>query len=455
MLRLSGVIVSAACIGLGPGLFAPAQQIAPATPSNAPPTFTLRDAIARAQVNSPEYHLVLTEAGVAHEDKVIARAALLPSVVYRTQYLYTQPVPGSFSQAPGGPVVSGSSPRFIANNAVHEYVAQGNVHEELSLAAFGDYARTGALEAAARARAEIAARGLLLTIVQRFYGLAAAQRKYATAQSALNEAERFLRVSTQLENGGEVAHSDVIKAQIQANDRKRDVQEAQLTLERTRLDLAVLLFKDFDQSFSIADDLGTPEPLPTRDQVATLAQRQNPDVAAAFLGARAAERELGIARFGYLPSLSMDYFYGIDATHFAVRTDGLRNLGYAAQVSLNLPVWDWFATHARVRQATLQRDQARLELTTAQKKLLADLQLKYAEAATSSSELETLRQSAELAAESLRVTTLRYQAGESTVLEVVDAQNTLTQARNNLDDGEVRYRVGLADLQTLTGTLNP
>jgi outer membrane protein TolC len=41
------------------------------------------------------------------------------------------------------------------------------------------------------------------------------------------------------------------------------------------------------------------------------------------------------------------------------------------------------------------------------------------------------------------------------VLEVVDAQNTLTLARNNLDDGELRYRVALADLQTLTGALNP
>ncbi len=39
------------------------------------------------------------------------------------------------------------------------------------------------------------------------------------------------------------------------------------------------------------------------------------------------------------------------------------------------------------------------------------------------------------------------------VLEVVDAQSTLIQARNAYDDGLVRYRVALAALQTLTGTL--
>jgi outer membrane protein TolC len=66
--------------------------------------------------------------------------------------------------------------------------------------------------------------------------------------------------------------------------------------------------------------------------------------------------------------------------------------------------------------------------------------------------MESLASSAEIAAESMRLTTLRYQAGESTVLEVVDAQNTLTLARNAYDDGQSRYRVAVANLQTLTGT---
>ena len=56
-----------------------------------------------------------------------------------------------------------------------------------------------------------------------------------------------------------------------------------------------------------------------------------------------------------------------------------------------------------------------------------------------------------LAEESLKLTLLRYQAGEVTVLEVVDAQTTLFTARNAYDDGLARYRVALAALQTLTG----
>ena len=67
--------------------------------------------------------------------------------------------------------------------------------------------------------------------------------------------------------------------------------------------------------------------------------------------------------------------------------------------------------------------------------------------------LDSLRRSVDLSAESLRLTLLRYQAGEATALEVSDAQSTLAQARNAYDDGLTRYRVALAEIQTLTGTL--
>ena len=161
---------------------------------------------------------------------------------------------------------------------------------------------------------------------------------------------------------------------------------------------------------------------------------------------------------GFLPALKLDYFYGIDANHFATRQFdpasqlSVRNLGYAATATLQLPVWNWGANRSRLKQADLRREQAQLELTFAQRQLLARLRTLYDEAQIARSELDSLNQSAELAAEALRLTTLRYQSGEATVLEVVDAQNTSTLARNAFSDGQSRFRVALANLQTLTGT---
>ena len=131
------------------------------------------------------------------------------------------------------------------------------------------------------------------------------------------------------------------------------------------------------------------------------------------------------------------------------------NLGSSALASLSLPLWNWGTTQSQVRQAELKRDQAKRELSFAQRKLLAEMRSLYSEAETALNELAGLERSAELAADSLRLTTMRYQGGEATVLEVVDAQTTFAQSSAAYQDGAVRYRVALANLQTLTGVLTP
>jgi outer membrane protein TolC len=414
-------------------------------PAPAPLTLTLQDALARARANSVQFQAALTDQGVAHQDKIQAFAALLPSVAYNNQAIYTQS--------------TGNQAAFIAANAPHEYVSQANIHEALAVSGVTDFQRSRALEAITRAKAEIAARGLVVTVVQAYYGLLAAQRKYATTQEAAAEAQRFLDLSRKLENGGEVAHSDVIKAQIQAQDRQRDLREAQLAMQKGRLDLAVLLFPNFNENFTIVDDADLAPPLQSFEEVARAAQVKNPDVRASSAALQAARYELLSARAAYLPTLTVDYFYGIDAARFAthetVPPDFLRvnNLGYSVAATVSVPVWNWGATHSKAVQADLRRKQAERELSFAQRKLQADIRGAHAEADAARSELDTLRSSAELSAESLRLTTIRYQGGEATVLEVVDAQNTRTLARNAYDDGVVRYRVSLANLQTLTGTM--
>ena len=298
----------------------------------------------------------------------------------------------------------------------------------------------------------------MVTVVQSYYHFLSAQRKYATAQRAAGQGQRFLDISQKLEQGGEVAHSDVIKAQILSQQQQRDLQEAELEMNRSRLELAVLLFPDFNENFTVVDDAQTPEPLPSSTEVQAAAARQNPELRAAIGALQMARQEVGAAWSGFLPSLKLDYFYGIDANRFAANQLDpasqlqVRNLGYAATATLQIPVWNWGANRSKLKQADLRQEQARVELTFVQRELLAKFRTLYAEAETARSELDSLNRSAELAAESLRLTTLRYQAGEATVLEVVDAQNTLTQARNAYDDGQSRYRVAVANLQTLTGT---
>jgi outer membrane protein TolC len=104
-----------------------------------------------------------------------------------------------------------------------------------------------------------------------------------------------------------------------------------------------------------------------------------------------------------------------------------------------------------LRQAKYSQQQAKVELSQAQRDTLSNLYQSYNEANLARSEIATLREAAGLAAETLRLATLRYQAGEAIELEVVDAQTAFGAARNALDGGEARYRVALATLQTVTG----
>jgi outer membrane protein TolC len=85
--------------------------------------------------------------------------------------------------------------------------------------------------------------------------------------------------------------------------------------------------------------------------------------------------------------------------------------------------------------------------------LIARLDEAYSEAVAARDQLDSLDASVATAAESLRLTKLRYTEGEATVLEVVDAQNAFVGAENAREDGRVRFQTARADLQTLTGTM--
>jgi len=428
--------------------FVPGQP-APPTSQSAPLTLTLQDALARAQKYEPQFLAALNAASLAHEDAVQARAALYPNFGLRSEYLNTQ----GNGRFPSG--------RFVTQDGVHVYREWATLHQDLSA---GTFTKTGvqratSAEAVARAKAEVALRGLAVTVTKAYYALVSAQRKYATAQLGRDDAQRYLTISQDLERGGEVPHSDVVKAQLQYNSADQTLREAQLAMDNARLDVAVLLFPDFNQNFTVVDDLHLSSALPPFPDIQNMARRQNPDLRAAMETVRGAELDIAIARQAYLPTLTVDLVYGLEANQIGWNTvvaadpakGPVPSVGYFLTAALAIPVWDWGARRSKLRQAELRRDQAAVELTATQRELLRNLNGYYREAQTARDELDLLRQSVDLATENLRLNTLRYQGGEATILELVDAQNTLIQARNAYDDGLVRYRVALANLQTLTG----
>jgi outer membrane protein TolC len=411
---------------------------------------SLQEAIHRAQQNEPAFAAALADQRSAAIDRYLAKAALLPSAIYHNQMIYTQP---NGETIPGGQATNQSAPIFIANNAVHEYVSQASLNEMVGVKQFADIRLTRANAARTEAELEVARRGLVAAVVGLYYGVSNAETKRSAFKEALDEAHSFTDHTQKREAAREVAHADVVKAQLQEQQRQRDLSDAEIAVEKARLELAVLLFPDPRTPYSV-EPPASAQALPTREEVNAAAARYSPEIRSAMAALEGTGAAILAAKGAYLPDLALNFSYGIDAPQFAKRgPDGVQNLGYSITGTLDIPVWDWLSTQKRIRQTQIRRDAARVTLSATQRRLIANLDEAYSEAQVAQQQLDLLDQSLHTAEESLRLTKLRYTAGEATALEVVDAQTAYTAAQTAQADGVVRYQTALAELQLLTGTL--
>jgi outer membrane protein TolC len=412
-----------------------------------PVVMTLLDAIERARSYAARFQASVADATMASEDRIQARASLLPSFSHTTQYLGTQG---------DTPLKTG---RFVSNDGVHVYRSWLVAHEELSANMLTPIRRATAADALAEAKLEIARRGLTVTVTQQYYALVTAERTYAAAQQAEQQAQRFFEMAQQQQRLGQVARADVVKAEIHYRQQEQAGRNAALQTENARLQLSVLLFPSFNQNFTVVDDLTATPALPPFPEVRTMAEHDNPDLRAASAALRVAEQDVSGARNAFLPTVFIDADYGIEANAFALHSrvaadpelGVLPNLGYFVTVNLSVPIWDWGGLRSKLHQSRARATQAQVELTQTQREAIRNLYVLYNEALAARDASEGAAHIADLASESLRLTNLRYQAGESTALEVVDAQNTRVQARDAYDAALMSYRIAIAELQTLTG----
>jgi outer membrane protein TolC len=434
-----------------------AAVTAPGQEKDKPVVITLDEAIRLAEASEPAYAATSGASQSAALDRSVARAGLLPNARVFSDDIYTQPN-GILTEGDAGQP-SSPLPRFVANDSrPREYMAQGIVDESLSLTGLAAVRRADAVSALADAEREIARRGLVATVTSLFYGSLAADRKATIAQRAYQDAADFTALTVKRENAREVAHADVVKAQLTEQQQSRGLEDAKLAAEKARLELGVLLFADPRTPYTLSAPETAP-PLASREDVEQAAANNNAELKSALAALGVSNADVLAARAAYMPNILLNVTYGIDANQFAangpLNPDGTqaRNLGYSTSVTVNLPVWDWLATQHKVKQSEIRRDAAKVALSATQRQLIAQLEEHYSEAQVAHDELASLDASVSTAAESLRLTKLRYESGEATVLEVVDAQSAYLLAENAREDGRVNYESALARLQTLTGTM--
>jgi outer membrane protein TolC len=127
-----------------------------------------------------------------------------------------------------------------------------------------------------------------------------------------------------------------------------------------------------------------------------------------------------------------------------------RDVG-AITLGISLPIWDNGFRELTIKQARTDRDVARA--------VKSDLELAAARDVTSAYDLyETSRYSTDLAAEAVlvarenyRVQDVRYRAGASTIIDLLAAQNGLSDAEAGLVQARFTARLALAGLESILG----
>ena len=228
-----------------------------------------------------------------------------------------------------------------------------------------------AAEAVARAKADVARRGLVATIVTNYYTLVAAERKFASAQQALREAQQFLEITRPGERRrGRARRCREGTDSGRSAGARRVGGRARRTENPARAVGAHL--PDFRDHFTIVDDLQPCRRCPPLTK-STARDLVSPD--SAPQKRRCRQEHFGVALRVAVSAVGVVRLFLRHQRQSICdrRSEGHNLLGSVAQVELNVPIFNWGAAQSKLRQAHLRVGAAKAELTLAQRQLQANV----------------------------------------------------------------------------------
>lgn len=160
----------------------------------------------------------------------------------------------------------------------------------------------------------------------------------------------------------------------------------------------------------------------------------------------------------YYPSLSLtgNYTYSSQSDSFDFLNSNRAAIGFGASavgLSLKIPIFNGFLTRSKVRQANVDIDklkQDRIEKTN-------ELNLAYENAKielkNSISTINSQRKNAELAQEIYTSTQNNYNNGLATLTDLLETEDSLTQAQNSYTEALLKYKIAEIQLIKAKGDL--
>ena len=297
------------------------------------------------------------------------------------------------------------------------------------------YASLGLEAEGARRRLE-----LLFAVEVAFFDLASSTERLKLVEEGAQDAEKIFRLSSRRAELGEARESERIRAEIELLRQRRALDGVRRDVEALRSILRRLAGPDLPADFEIQPEW--PSRALSHEDLRRRLSESNPELAAARAEAARAEQSRSAAKWGVFPDLS--------AGVFEEKEIDRRARGFSLGISIPL----WNANRPSIARARAEESLAKaslrileIELQNQLDRTLQTFQLAAEQSETFSGRLLPA------ARESLRLASLAYAEGETSFLELLDAQRTFREAVAEWIGLKREAAASYAELRRLTGAI--
>lgn len=243
----------------------------------------------------------------------------------------------------------------------------------------------------------------------------------------------LLRRNSLLE-AGKIPELDIYQAQAQVSQDELYLVNCANDSAIAMLDLRQLLNLPAEEPFAIEALPDTLMPLLNPDDVFANALANNHAMRAGRLQVDAAEKNVSLAKTGYIPTLSFNA--GIGSNYYTM--SGVKSEGFGPQMrhnfakqigfSLSVPLFDAFGTRNSVRRARLQADNVRLQLDDSRQRLYKSIMTAYTQATAAHKKRDAAFVAVESAQKAFEAMKIKYDNGKANATEYEKSRSDYTSS---------------------------
>jgi outer membrane protein len=262
----------------------------------------------------------------------------------------------------------------------------------------------------------------------------------ALGQAALSQ-EQYNRIET-LEQLGKASVAELAEAKSRVAQDELNVVQTNNNYRLAILDLTQLIELETPEGFEVADpdEAFQLNPLTPPDEVFSSAIANKPSIQAAQARLEGSKENIKIAQSALYPSINLNGSLGTNYYSTLNRSFSQQlgdNFSRYVGISLNIPIFNRFATRNRVRSAKLQRDNYALQLENAKKTLYKEIQQAWYNATAAQSKYASSEAAAEASLASFELTSKKYENGTATAVAYNEAKQNLMKAQS--DELQAKY----------------